>query len=160
MRRSAIAFTTVLMLAASGDIQATTTPQNPNFPTVTKKWLAAVNQKNNADGIAAFYAKDAVGVFAEGMFVGSQAIGADLSNYVTNYGWANVQIPYEQDSAPQGNWAWSYGCFTATVQGQAATGYWSVTWVNLPGNTQHPWVMQQMTTTQAMTPVSPKCSKA
>ena len=159
MRRYILGITGgVMMLTVSGELRA----QNSTCSSAqdcTQKWLSALNAtKPDMDTIANFYSTDAVGVFSEGIFTSNTLIAKDLIAQVTNTNapWKNIKIGYEQDFQKENASPWSYGCFSATVGGQAVNGYWSVVWMIAGGS----WKMQQQTTTLAQMPISTLCPTA
>ena len=157
MRRYIVGVTAgVMMFTVSGETRAQQSDSCSSAQDCTHKWLTALNTNPpKVDTIKNFYSTDAVGVFSEGIFTSNTDIATDLVAQVTskNAPWSNLQIGYEADIQNVNTSPWSYGCFSATVGGQAVNGYWSVVWMIAPGS----WKMQQQTTTLASGQLSKLC---
>src|SRR5215469_6213943 len=123
-------------------------PQTSPFKAIIQNWQNYANG-GNTGSILNLYKTDAVALFTEGtdppgkpsaMIQGAAAIVADLGKHFgPNNPYQNinlVEVAWQQ----QGNSGWSYGTWTAQVQGQTQPGSWSVVWAQGSGNT--PWVIQ------------------
>ena len=123
--------------------------QTSPFYSIIQNWQNYANS-GETGSIQNLYTTDAVALFTEGtdgpqgnpsaMIKGAANIVADLGKHFgPKNPYQNIQL-VEDGWQQQGNSGWSYGTWTATVQGQTQPGSWSVVWVQGSGNT--PWQIQ------------------
>jgi ketosteroid isomerase-like protein len=118
--------------------------QTSPFGPILQEWQTAANA-GNTNAIQKLYATttEAIALFTEGPIIkGAAEIAADLgAHFGPNNPYQKISIT-EDDYKQQGNWAWSYGTWSATLvtpQGQEPiNGSWSVFWVQ-QGST---WLIQ------------------